>query len=289
VIALRHLASLRDIAGEFEAIVFDQWGVLHNGSTAYPGAIAAMEALADGPARLAVLSNSGKRSAPNRLRIAAMGFPVTALACVMTSGEALWRDFEAGRFPGSRRLFPITAAPDDARNWATGLAGLTFTSDITEADAILLMGLPDDDGDDATLAPLLAAAQARQLPMFCSNPDKASPRQGDRLVRSPGKLAEDYAEAGGSVLFYGKPHLPVFRSLQDTLGISDPSRLLMIGDSLEHDVAGAAKAGWKTLFIEGGLHAADLAGAADHEAAIAALCRAHHAPLPDFRMEHVSA
>ncbi|MCU0818115.1 MAG: hypothetical protein MUF11_02270 [Beijerinckiaceae bacterium] len=72
---MRHLASLRDIAGEFDAIVFDQWGVLHNGSTAYPGAIAAMEALADGPARLAVLSNSGKRSAPKARRSGVISRP----------------------------------------------------------------------------------------------------------------------------------------------------------------------------------------------------------------------
>ncbi|MCU0818114.1 MAG: hypothetical protein MUF11_02265, partial [Beijerinckiaceae bacterium] len=78
--------------------------------------------------------------------------------------------------------------------WAAELPGLTFVTDITEADGILLMGLPDDDVGDSTLVPLLAGARARNLPMFCSNPDKASPRQGDRLVRSPGKLAEDYAE-----------------------------------------------------------------------------------------------
>lgn len=74
MIALRRMTSLRDIVGDFDAIVFDQWGVLHNGSAAYPGAIEAVESLAGDGLRLAVLSNSGKRSAPNRKRIVSMGF-----------------------------------------------------------------------------------------------------------------------------------------------------------------------------------------------------------------------
>ncbi len=98
MIALRRLDSIRDIAGDFEAIVFDQWGVLHNGSTAYPVAIEAVESLARDGARLAVLSNSGKRSAPNRKRIGSMGFPPEAFISVMTSGEALWLDLLADVF-----------------------------------------------------------------------------------------------------------------------------------------------------------------------------------------------
>ncbi|MCA3628628.1 MAG: TIGR01459 family HAD-type hydrolase [Methylobacterium sp.] len=285
---MRRLDSIRDIAGDFDAIVFDQWGVLHNGSTAYPGAIAAVESLAREGVRLAVLSNSGKRSAPNRKRIASMGFPAEAFATVMTSGEALWLDLATGRFPGIQRLFAITAAPGDAQAWSEGLVGISITTEIAGADAILLMGLPDEPAGDDALHPILVTARKNGLPMFCSNPDKASPRQGGRLLRSPGALAEAYAQAGGQVFLYGKPHRAVFDGLQRALGISDPARILMIGDSLEHDVAGAAAVGWKTLFIEGGLHAADLAGGTDFDRAIADLCLRHDCGRPDFLMEHVA-
>ncbi len=217
-----------------------------------------------------------------------MGFATEAFATVMTSGEALWLDLQAGRVPPIHSLFAFTAAPEDAENWARGLSGIRITPEISEADAVLLMGLPDDASGDSTLRPLLANALQRSLPMFCSNPDKASPRQGGALVRSPGAVAEAYAQAGGTVFYYGKPHRAVFESLQRQMGVADPSRILMIGDSLEHDVAGAARAGWKTLFIEGGLHAAELKDAANHEAVMANLCRRHDCPRPDFSMEHVA-
>lgn len=283
--ALRRILSLRDIASNFDVIVFDQWGVLHNGSTAYAGAVAAVEALTGGAVQLAVLSNSGKRSEPNRKRIVSMGFPSGAFTAVMTSGEALWLDFAAEKNPGIRRLFPLTAAQGDAELWARGLPEITFTEDIEAADAILLMGLPEEIAADEALQPALALGLHRQLPMFCSNPDKASPRQGGKLVRSPGALAETYRQAGGTVHFYGKPYRAVFESLQRHLGIADPARLLMIGDSLEHDVAGAAAAGWRTLFIEGGLHAADFGHHAERRTRIAELGQQHCAPLPDFHME----
>lgn len=281
------MTSLRDIVGDFDAIVFDQWGVLHNGSTAYPGAIEAVESLAGDGLRLAVLSNSGKRSAPNRKRIASMGFSGEAFETVMTSGEALWLDLRDGRFPDIRSLFAIFAAPGDAERWADGLTGITIVQDIGVADALLLMGLPDDASGDAALQPILARGLRRSLPMFCSNPDKASPRQGGALVRSPGALAEAYARVGGAVFLYGKPHRAVFEGLQRQLGIADPGRMLMIGDSLEHDVAGAAAVGWKTLFVTGGLHAAELKAASNFDSALAELCRRHDCPQPDFHMEFV--
>ena len=57
--------------------------------------------------------------------------------------------------------------------------------------------------------------------------------------------------------WYGKPHRPVFDAVARAMGTD---RLLMVGDSPEHDVAGGASAGWATCLVMGGLHAARLEG-----------------------------
>ena len=67
----RLLDSISQIADQFDAIVLDQWGVLHDGTTPYDGAIDALQRLVSQGSRLAVLSNSGKRSDLNAQRIAA--------------------------------------------------------------------------------------------------------------------------------------------------------------------------------------------------------------------------
>ncbi|MBN8532802.1 MAG: TIGR01459 family HAD-type hydrolase [Rhizobiales bacterium] len=282
---MRELTGLGAIAGAFDAIVFDQWGVLHNGTQRYRSARETISALAETPARLAILSNSGKRSQPNRARIAAMGFRIDDFSVVMTSGEALWQDCQSGRLGPIHRLFPICAKESDAFQWVEGLEAVELVSSPAEADGILLMGLADDADVNSGIRSNLDQGLARALPLFCSNPDKASPRANGVVVSSPGALAETYAKAGGVVHFYGKPYPAVFEALQRELGIDDPSRILMVGDSLEHDIAGAAAKGWKSLFIRGGLHAAAFSSELEIASSVECLSREARSPLPDYTME----
>jgi HAD superfamily hydrolase (TIGR01459 family) len=265
------IENLVQIAGRFDAIVLDQWGVLHDGSAPYPGAIAALLSLKAGGTRLGVLSNSGKRAGPNIARIAAMGFPAALFDVVMTSGEALWRDIHTGRIP-ARRLYPIEGSVGDARAWAQGL-DVTLVESPGDAEAILLMGLPDD-------TPLHSLPQG--LPVFCTNPDRASPRAGGN-VTSPGAVAHAHAQQGGDVRFYGKPHLSVFRAVETALALP-PARLVMVGDSLEHDIAGANGAGWASVFIQGGLHRRDFSGAAPAPQTLARLVK-HAGAAPTYCLQ----
>lgn len=157
---------------------------------------------------------------------------------------------------------------------------------MTEGEAVLLMGLPE--GSDGVAQSLwLDAALERHLPIYCTNPDLVSPRAGEVVQVSPGALAARHAAKGGKVCWYGKPHVPVFRSIENVLGLQ-ASRLLMVGDSLEHDIAGAQQAGWATLFVLSGIHASQFADSADPDQTIRRLCEQVGMALPDFFMEAVS-
>ncbi|MEM6477630.1 MAG: TIGR01459 family HAD-type hydrolase [Pseudomonadota bacterium] len=267
----QEISRIAEIADRYDVIVFDQWGVLHDGSSPYPGAIRCIESLA---ARdIAVLSNSGKRARPNAARISAMGFGENAFSTVMTSGEALWADIAACRI-AETRFFPIERAAGDAESWAGDLE-IELTP-LDGAEAVLLMGLPDG----ATLEdwmPVLHAALERGLPVHCSNPDRKSPRAGGTVI-SPGALAFAYEAMGGQTSFYGKPHRPVF----DALALALPgASYLMVGDSLEHDIAGASDAGWDSVFVSGGLYA-PLFKAAPWEAVLPKLAAEQGAPPPTY-------
>ncbi|MEM8572283.1 MAG: TIGR01459 family HAD-type hydrolase [Pseudomonadota bacterium] len=278
---VERLESLLQIAPDFGAIVLDQWGVLHDGTDAYPSAIDTVKELKSAGHRLAVLSNSGKRAAPNTDRIAAIGFDVSAFEIVISSGEALWQDISTGRVQ-ERNLYAIERGVGDAEKWAQGL-DIRLTKSVDQADALLLMGLPDDSARPDYVE-VTQAALSRRLRVFCTNPDRASPRAGGRVVVSPGALAHDYAQAGGEVVYYGKPHTPVFRSLELALDLP-PQRLLMVGDSLEHDVAGGHAAGWSTVFVRGGLHARAFAQPTPPVCeVIASLAAQEAAPMPDFTL-----
>ena len=87
--------GLGDIAEDYGLFVIDQWGVLHDGVTAHPGAIEAMEnlrALANRTgAGIALLSNSGKRIEASYERLAALGIGRHLYDFVVTSGEEVHR------------------------------------------------------------------------------------------------------------------------------------------------------------------------------------------------------
>ena len=52
----------------------------------------------------------------------------------------------------------------------------------------------------------------------------------------------------------------LLRDVEQTAGTSvDKTRVLAVGDSLEHDIVGASRAGIDALFIRDGIHAADVA------------------------------
>ncbi len=71
------------------------------------------------------------------------------------------------------------------------------------------------------------------------------------LVPAPGAIAAVYEELGGRVTWIGKPYPEIYASAVALLG--NRSRLLCIGDSAEHDVAGARAAGHATLLVMTGV------------------------------------
>ena len=264
------------MADAFDVAVLDQWGVLHDGTNAYPDAREAVERLRAAGKRIAILSNSGKRAALNAERIRATGIHVETRETV-TSGEALRDDVEAGRLAPFSAPYAIEGKSGDANAWAKGM-GIAFASRTANADALLVMGIPEGSGIDRYEG-ILADALARGLPLVCSNPDRASPRAGGRSQPQPGALAHLYGERGGTVHWYGKPHRPVFRAVERLNPNVPPERHMMVGDSPEHDIAGGAAAGWRTCLVRGGLHATELQAADDN--AVRALCERHGAPPPD--------
>lgn len=87
----------------------------------------------------------------------------------------------------------------------------------------------------------------------------------DKLVPMPGALARYYqnechtSAGGGDVRVMGKPAAVIYeRALRD-LNLQK-SEILAVGDSIEHDITGAAAAGVDALFVAGGIHANECDG-----------------------------
>ena len=91
--------------------------------------------------------------------------------------------------------------------------------------------------------------------MLCVNPDRMSINPNGSLDVIVGSLAKMYEKMGGEVRYAGKPDGRIFdEALREMrrAGVTDLSRIAMVGDSLFHDIIGGARCGIDTIWLPGG-------------------------------------
>jgi HAD superfamily hydrolase (TIGR01459 family) len=283
-------SGLADLASRYRGFVVDQWGVLHDGARPYADALDCLARLRAAGKRVVLLSNSGKRTAVNRARLAEIGIDAGLYDAVVTSGEATWQAL-AGRtepfFAALGRRCILWSRYGD-RSVVEDLP-LEVVERVEDAEFLLLAGVEDDARLEDFGAQLEAAA-ARRLPMVCANPDIVAVLPDGHFGMGPGVLAHHYEQRGGAVGYVGKPHHPIYQVCLEALGHPPRTEVLTVGDSMAHDVAGGVAMELDTALIMSGIHGRvfDKArGAAANRAALEELARAYGVlprwVLPSFR------
>ncbi len=259
------IISLDALAGRYDAVFCDLWGCLHDGVRAFPAAVDALRVFRAGGGRVLLLTNSPRPKASVEAQLARIGVPRDCWDEIASSGDAAQLALVTGavghrvHFIGAEkdRSFFTDLAPDVA----AAATGPIAEVPLEEAEGIVCTGLRDDltetPGDYRAT---LLAARVRGLPMLCANPDIVV-HMGERLLWCAGALAEAYAREGGRVLYFGKPHPPVYdlarRRLAAILDRPDP-QILCIGDGIDTDIRGGIAEGLDTLFLTGGIAEPDL-------------------------------
>ncbi|MGI9416318.1 MAG: TIGR01459 family HAD-type hydrolase [Geminicoccaceae bacterium] len=254
---------LADIAPRYQGFIIDQWGVLHDGGEPYPDAIDCLTSLRALDVRIVLLSNSGKRAAHNGERLAEMGYHEHLFDAIVTSGEACWQmlsDRESEDFAALGKRCFLWARSDD-RSHVEGL-DLEVVEQAEDADFLYLAGVPDY-GELETYLPALEIGAARKMPLICANPDIVAIYPNGGRGMAPGGVAKCYEEMGGKAVYVGKPHRPVYELCLKKLGGLPNDKILGIGDSLQHDIAGGNGIGIDTLLLTHGVHRDAFAAAED--------------------------
>jgi HAD superfamily hydrolase (TIGR01459 family) len=266
---MRRLPGIAALAERYEGFLLDQWGVLHDGRAAYPGAIDALRRLRALGKRVVVISNSGRRSAANVATMDQLGFARELWDDLVSAGEDAWRSLKMK--PPGRRPHVIDKAGE--RGLLVGL-NLVPAADVGNADFLLTLGI--DEPDLAAYDRRLEEALHRDLLMVCANPDHWRYAEDGSLLPASGALADRYEAMGGRVVRHGKPYAPIYETCLASLGVAK-ERTVAIGDSMPHDVAGAKGVGVAAALVTLGVHAGELGAAPDDDA-----IRRLGEPLPDW-------
>lgn len=246
--SILHVNGLSELTSQLDLVICDLWGVMHNGISASPEAVEALTQVRAAGVASVFLSNAPRPRYHVRSLLLNMGVPKNLTDLIVTSG-GLARDAVRRDYSGTK-LYHL--GPDSDHNTVEGLP-VSLVDHPDEADVILATDL--DYSDIEKHRALLSGARDRGVPLLCANPDRVV-HVGEKLYACAGAVADIYEDMGGPVRWFGKPMADALQSCLDEADMqgSAKDRVVMIGDSLQTDIAGAHATGFRSLLIAGGIH-----------------------------------
>jgi HAD superfamily hydrolase (TIGR01459 family) len=258
----RIISALSDVSDRYEALYVDLWGCVHDGVRAYPEAIAALRAYRAGGGVVVLLTNSPKPRHGVAEQLQTFGLPEDAWDTIASSGDSARAAMYSGAvgkkvwFMGDKKLDAQFFDPLHVIENPLEIIRVP----LDQAQGIVCCGPFDPFADPAVNRPAFLFAKQKRLKLLCANPDIVVDRGGVREWCA-GALARLYTDMGGESLFFGKPHPPIYdlarRRLTEIGCYAANDRILAIGDGLHTDILGAMGEDIDSLFISGGLAAAE--------------------------------
>ncbi len=252
--SVQFINSIKEIATQYDYFIFDVWGVIHDGSKTYDGAIEAISYLRSLEKKICFLSNAPRRAKKVEEALNKFGVTKNLYDFVMSSGEAtflsLKQNQELGFQSFGKGYFYIGPKKD-----IDLLEGLNYERSKTAENAnfVITTGFDLDESTIDEKMPQILEAKKFNLPMICVNPDMIVVKQSGQEMNCAGLIAKEYKKIGGTVIYYGKPYESVYEATCASFKTSNKSKIIAIGDGLETDIAGASKFGIDCLLITGGI------------------------------------
>ena len=257
----RIITALAEVSADYDALFVDLWGCVHNGVAAIPSAVKALQDYRKTGGKVVLVTNSPRPRAGVAKQLIHFGVPKDAYDAIATSGDsarsAMYRGvvgqkvWHYGPVTDSRFFDPLDILENPLEITRVPMA---------DATGIVCTGPFDAGADPETWRADLEAALKSNLKLLCANPDIIVDR-GEIREWCAGAVAKMYTEMGGESLYFGKPHAPIYdlaRRRLHKLGNEIPdTRILAIGDGILTDVKGAIDESIDSLFISGGLAAAE--------------------------------
>lgn len=254
------LSQLAEISDRYDALFVDLWGCVHNGITAFPEAVAALQTYRAKGGIVVLVTNAPRPRAGVVPQLAGFGVPEDAWDTIATSGDSA----RTAMFKGAVGKKVYFIGEDRDHTFFDPIGVVEDPVEITrvpldQAEGIVCTGPFDASADPDTMRADFLYAKQKGLKLLCANPDIVVDR-GHTREWCAGALAKLYTEMGGESLYFGKPHPPIYdlaRMRMAELGhnVADAS-ILAIGDGVLTDVRGALGEDIDSLFITGGLAAA---------------------------------
>jgi HAD superfamily hydrolase (TIGR01450 family) len=239
------LPAAAHLLEQYDAFAVDLDGVVWRGEVLLPGAVDGLKAIrATGKPMLLLTNNGGYHPAEVVERLGEGGFDLAPEEVLTTSLVAREWILEQGL----RNAPAFILAPQSVAAQLDDILRIRYFETGQTAKLVLV----GRDTDFSYLRLTLAAEAVRAGAAFLSlNKDPVLPIEDGRMLPGTGSIVAALEAASGSApTVLGKPEEPMMRAAAKRLGYD---RVLMLGDRLESDIAGAKSIGWAGALVLTGL------------------------------------
>ena len=249
---MKSISSFKKVVNDYEYFLFDQWGVLHNGSNKFPQAEECLSFLKKNNKSVILVSNSSRPTKFSIKNLDKLGISKNLYDYCITSGQIALNFLEKDIYNKyGKKCFPIKLTKEKINYF-----NLDCTNNIEKANFAMIADLKDGL-TILDFAEELDKMLKVNLPLLCANPDYLVHNKNN-LSMCGGTIANLYSDLGGVVFRYGKPHKPIYENIMKKIKIKNKNKVLVIGDSLWHDIDGGNKMKFDTLWIKNGIHRSQL-------------------------------
>ena len=253
------LNNFAEISNQYKSVFCDLWGCLHNGKESFQKSLDALLEFKKNGGVVILLTNAPRPSEIVKKQIELLGITKYYFDEIVTSGDAAQLGVFSGEF--GNNIFHIGAKRDlSFFEISPKLLSKPIDVnlvDISIASSIVCTSLFNDLIEQPSdYDQIISKGISRQLPFLCANPD-IQVDFGHQRLWCAGAIAANYEKAGGTSLYFGKPHKPVYdlalKKLHEINPTASKSEIICIGDGILTDILGGISYGLDTLFITGGL------------------------------------
>lgn len=263
---MQTIQSLQEIQNQYDLFFIDLWGVTHNGVAPFASAIKIFQFLKEQNKTLVVISNAPRLPDEVKKKLNLLGINPKLFDAIITSGLEC-RTYISKLPEELRHLYnkKFYLIGEDGDNSTFKDLPFDCTTQLEEADFLLIIGTKGFQKDTVSLQPILQKAAKKLLPAFCANADYFVYQGGQKFICA-GAVAQDYRAILDAlnhqtvpVVIFGKPNISIFEeahrsanSLNNKTFAKD--KILMLGDSLKTDILGATHYGIDSVFTLTGVH-----------------------------------
>ena len=232
----------------YRLILCDLWGVVHDGVELYPGAATRLRQWRAQGRCVVLLTNAPRTEDAVEQQLRRIGLPSDCWDAIATSGEA---GIAAIKALGKEVGFIGTSGDREVlESRGVRIAGDDDFSDLA------CTGIREGEPDPQQYRAELERLADRDVHLHCLNPDRLVVRGGVPEACA-GALADIYQMLGGRVTWYGKPFHAIYEHALRRAGNPPKDEVLAVGDGLQTDILGAARMGFDTIFVAGGIHSGE--------------------------------